>query len=609
MDSSGANESRYAAIKEVYQQKSKHYINLYTKASKQFNVIAWIRLVAFVALIALPILIFPVSTIAGLLVIIACIAWFVFLIRKSNQLKQKKEEYDTIHQLNEDEIKALDYDWGGFPNGKKYINPEHHYSYDVDLFGEGSFFQYINRTVTVGGENYLAKHLSTEHLDANQIEKFQNALKDLAGKIEFRQHFYGKGKVIHEKKRDASVINDLEHYQNLFLNKSIFFKWMVKILPVITIGFVIASFFESKLVTGITILVLLNLLIVSAFVKRVNALTSKFSVLAELLGKYSILMELLGEEKFSNELSIDWQNKLQQNGQSVSAIIKTFANDLMQLDQRSGVIGGVILNGLFLWDIRYILKIEKWISQNSSVLNQSLNVLYEADAFCSMAGYVYNHPDYVWPTISASEVLNAQEMGHPLIPRQKRICNSYDFKDSTFALITGANMSGKSTFLRTIVLNRILAQSGMTVCAESMRLKPMVLLTNMRTSDNLLKNESYFFAELKRLKFIIDTLYRGIEVFVVLDEILKGTNSKDKTYGSMEMIRHLLQLKAYGMIATHDLELGVLEEESDGKVQNICFEVKNDKDKLHFDYKLYRGVTQNHNATFLMKQMNIIINS
>ena len=153
----------------------------------------------------------------------------------------------------------------------------------------------------------------------------------------------------------------------------------------------------------------------------------------------------------------------------------------------------------------------------------------------------------------------------------------------------------------------MLARCGMPVCAKEMKFKPMPLITNMRTTDSLMKHESYFYAELKRLKFIIDQLTNGNDVFIILDEILKGTNSKDKTYGSMELIKHLLSLNAYGMIATHDLELGVLEEQTNGKIINRCFEVENKNNKLIFDYKLHSGVTQNHNATYLMKQMGIIL--
>ncbi|GAF02923.1 MutS-related protein [Saccharicrinis fermentans] len=233
--------------------------------------------------------------------------------------------------------------------------------------------------------------------------------------------------------------------------------------------------------------------------------------------------------------------------------------------------------------------------------------MHEIDALNSMGGYSFNHPDFVMPVPCTDMVLKASHLGHPLLDRKDRVCNDYDLKDSIFSLITGANMSGKSTFLRAVGLNLVVARCGMPVCARSMYFKPMSLITNMRTSDSLMKNESYFFAELKRLQYVISQLKYGKDVFIILDEILKGTNSKDKTYGSMELIKHLLSLNAYGMIATHDLELGVLEEQTKGKIVNRCFEVENTGNELHFDYLLQAGITQNHNATFLMKRMGIIV--
>ncbi|WP_075603221.1 MutS-related protein [Saccharicrinis aurantiacus] len=608
MESTRRVESRFDELIVLYKSKAQEYTNKLSKIKTSLGQIAWLRLLTFILLIAAPILLFPISAWAGGLSIVICISLFVLLIKKFNALKTRKSECEAIKELNENEIKAQQYNWDCFNDGKQFLDPEHNYSYDIDLFGKGSFFQYINRTITIGGEEYLAKHISTEELDASEISQNQNNFSELAKKFDFRQAFYGKGKIVDEKVKDASVIKDLKAYKNLFLDKSSLFKSLIYVLPALLFASIIASFYEAKFVSLISILLLVNLSIVGFYFKKVNYLHNKFSVLCVQLNKYGILAQLIQSEKFETESLLNIQNQLFKDGKNAAEVIQIFTKDLSQFDQRSGMIGGFILNGLLLWDLKYVLKIEKWIQQYHLSLDEWLDVIYKIDAYNSMAGFVYNHPGFIFPEMSSSKVFEVEELGHPLIDRKERVDNNYAFNNSIFALITGANMSGKSTFLRTVALNRVIAQSGMTVCAKKMVFKPMLLITNMRTSDNLMKHESYFFAELKRLKFIIDALYAGNEIFVILDEILKGTNSKDKTYGSMELIRHLLKLNVHGMIATHDLELGILEEESKGKVNNICFEVENTNNELKFDYKLYKGVTQNHNATFLMKQMKIIVN-
>jgi len=236
-----------------------------------------------------------------------------------------------------------------------------------------------------------------------------------------------------------------------------------------------------------------------------------------------------------------------------------------------------------------------------------LEALHELEAMNSLATFAYNHKHYVFPCIDDTIVLESEELGHPLIPDNERVNNVFNITNGQrICVVTGANMAGKSTFLRTVGVAMVLAGNGCVVAAKKFTYKPMLFITNMRAVDNLLKHESYFFAELSRLKMIVDRLKASGELFFILDEILKGTNSLDKTQGSLALIEQLLHLNGCGLVATHDLELGQLAKTSSGRVFNNCFEVSHGKDGLHFDYTLRSGVTQSHNASFLMMKMGLI---
>jgi DNA mismatch repair ATPase MutS len=236
-----------------------------------------------------------------------------------------------------------------------------------------------------------------------------------------------------------------------------------------------------------------------------------------------------------------------------------------------------------------------------------LNLLGEVDALASLANYAYNNPDHSFPEIiDSGPVIDAVRLGHPLLGRNTRVDNDFSIgsRGQVF-IITGANMSGKSTFLRTIALNMVLAMTGAPVCAVEMKFSPVKLFTSMRTTDSLSSNESYFYAELKRLKILKEKLEGGENIFFILDEILKGTNSSDKSSGSLMFLKQLIELGGTGIIATHDISLGGMEKEFPGNVVNKCFEIEIDGQNISFDYILRDGITSKMNAVVLMKQMGI----
>lgn len=269
-----------------------------------------------------------------------------------------------------------------------------------------------------------------------------------------------------------------------------------------------------------------------------------------------------------------------------------------------------ILNPLLLLNVRYALKINKWMHHHAVKDTQKwFDVMATFDALISLGTLAFNNPDYIFPeTVSETFRLEAQEMGHPLILREKCIKNDVIISGVPyFMIITGANMAGKSTYLRTIGVNHLLASIGLPVFARNFVFTPGKLLTNLRTADSLVNSESYFFAELKRLKMIIERLKTQEEgLFVILDEILKGTNSEDKQKGSFALMRRFVKLGGNGIIATHDLALGALETEFPQAIRNYHFDADISNDTLSFTYQIHEGVARNMNASFLMKNMGIV---
>ena len=303
------------------------------------------------------------------------------------------------------------------------------------------------------------------------------------------------------------------------------------------------------------------------------------------------------------------KNELEEKGKKATDILAQLSKELDRLDLRNNQILYVLLEGSMFWQLRQMLRIEQWKEEHGKYLIQWLEALGRLDALCSLGTFAFNHPEYTYPAMSQTPfIFHAKNMGHPLMPRRQCVTNDVDIPlRPYFLIVTGANMAGKSTYLRTIGCNYLLACIGAPVCCESLEIYPAHLMTSLRTSDSLIDNESYFFAELKRLQQIINRLNEEKVMFIILDEILKGTNSVDKQKGSYALVQQLLHLKANGIIATHDLLLGKLIQHFPNNIRNLCFEADIQNDELTFSYKLRDGIAKNMNACFLMKKMGITI--
>ncbi len=534
-------------------------------------------------------------------------AVFLLLLRRHEKLANEKKRAETVQKIAEDELKAFRHDFSPFDGMAERINPAHDFSFDLDIFGENSIFQLLNRTCTSMGKETLADMLENPLTDDEEIGKRQQAVKELAKKEDFCLQYRIIGMLSDDKSLDENAVRKLGEAQKLFRTPRFWWAAVVVVpaLYVLLIGLTIAGIISGA---EITLLYIVMLAFSSVPMKKVKRIWQLFEKKVKLLESYADLLRLIETENAESSLLKLLQQSAKSKETSASAAIKQLAQYSRNLGLSFAVPVFLILNPFFLWNVLYALKIEKWMEQHASEINTWFSALAEVDALISLGTFAVNNPDCSYPTFEKTGCFNAIGLRHPLIPRQKCVCNNIEISQTPFFMIvTGANMAGKSTYLRTVGVNHVFAGIGLPVCAEQMSYRPEQLLTNLRTADSLVNSESYFFAELKRLKMIIERLKSNNGgVFIVLDEILKGTNSVDKQKGSFQLMRRLVKLGGNGIIATHDLTLGSLENEFPEAIKNFHFDANIENDVLSFDYKLQRGIAQTMNASFLMKNMGIV---
>ncbi len=530
---------------------------------------------------------------------------FLILIVYHTKLHAKRTYEECIIDLCANELNALDYDFSAFNGESGQIDAQHPFSLDLDIFGEKSLFQSMNRTVTSIGKIRLTDWLKKPLTDKQQIIIRQQAVKELCAKTTFRHDFYATGKEQTNNNQDIRQLSELSAHTTHF-SESLCWKILIWLIPAAWL-ITIATLIWTDISFGIfSILFIISLIVANIHTKSITQLHQRMDHLKKLLSVYSKLMEHIENEKFNFDILKQKQQALTSSNITASKTIKQLSDILGGLDQRFNM-AAIIFNILYLRDMRHVMQLEKWIKTHAGNFNTWFDALAEIDAFCSLGSFAFNHPSYIYPTIADSYFeMEGKALGHPLIHRDKCVCNDIEIPDSNyFLIVTGANMAGKSTYLRTVGVNFLFACIGLPVYAESLTVYPAHIATSLRTADSLVSNESYFFAELKRLKMIIDRLNAGEQLFIILDEILKGTNSIDKQKGSIALIKQLINKGTCGIIATHDLMLGSLAEIFPENVRNKRFEADITNDKLTFTYQIRDGIAQNMNATFLMKKMGI----
>ncbi|WP_281233334.1 MutS-related protein [Flavobacterium gelatinilyticum] len=589
---------------DAYKSKVEHYSKVYTAINKRYNSISILRLLSiFLCLLMVYYYIKTNETLYAGFAFLSFVG-FLFLMRVHSALSFKKELTKAILKINEDEISYLKREKLSFENGIEFNDFHHPYAYDLDIFGEHSLFQNLNRTATFIGKKTLAFKLLNQFSNET-ILKNQEAIKELSAKIDWRQDFQSLAIVSTDTKQAYDSILFWKSSQNNSLSKVL--AALSIIMPAVFFGFLTAYFITSKpiLLSYLSYVFIANLIILGQSLKRIKSEIAKADNVDKIIKQYSLLVQKIESEKFESKKLNELKEQLVSKNAFASSHLKQLSELFSRMDTINNFVTAIVFNGSFLFNLHVLRALLKWKEDYSEELEKWINIIGEFEALNSLANLAYNNPGFVFPEINSDYKIEFKDLGHPLLNPNGRVGNDVVFCPQSFMILTGSNMSGKSTFLRSLGINMVLGGIGSVICASEAKMHPLPVLVSMRLSDSLADSESYFFAEIKRLKQIMDALEER-PAFVLLDEILRGTNSDDKRNGTIEVVKKIIGKKAIGAIATHDIEVCLTTNEYLDILTNQCFEVEIQNNDLHFDYKLRQGICKNKSATFLMQKMGVI---
>ena len=552
-----------------------------------------------------------------------CVVLFLLLVKYHTRLFTRYSQGEVELAVRRGDLFHLSEDYSHQEDGGVFVDASHDYAFDIDLFGPHSLYQMMNRTCSDLGARRLAELLGRHLIDVEKIHERQRLMRRMAKDEEFTTRFRiemlgaaAEDFAANGRKRKESLLSlgGVSWQEWADLPDAFAGKWYYRVLTPVAFGLnllVWGSAILGWLPYSLATLVTVSFAVVaSVFTVRITRKQQEYARRLRTLSLVAPTVNLIEKVSWKDEAA--WKevsDKLDRGSVQASSAIRQLRSLMDALDRRNNVLLLFLLNGLFFWEIHQMIRLERWKRTNASCIPGWMDALALADAYVSMALFVRYRPTYTWPEVKEANggfVYKATALSHPLMKCGTCVPNPIEMVGLPyFLVVTGANMAGKSTYLRTVSVNFLLACVGLPVCGEGVVLTPARLLTSLRTADSLSDGESYFFAELKRLKLIIESLKDGDRLFIVLDEILRGTNSVDKQKGSLALLKQLVRLQANGIIATHDLLLGTLAEHHPAHVCNLCFEADIRGDELSFSYRLRPGLAQNMNACFLMQRMGI----
>ena len=553
------------------------------------------------------------------LVVMGFVAAFIGAVNWYFRLKDRRLLLEKLVFVNTNEWVVMQDGSNGFSDGKSFL-PGVIYGDDLDIYGPSSVFHALNRTTTLHGTETLAGWLRRSLHGPDAIRERQDAVRVLAGQAELRRLLTAKGLLAGGEGSDGSVpapgkAADLRSVQEWLNTKP-------RVYPLIGLRIGMALWTVVNVVLFFYALsggpfapalysIAITWIITGYFSKYVHRQHQLVGHKQAVFGQYADILSVFSKVEVGGSALLQ---ELRGQAREAHGAIRRLSRLTSFFDQRLNLLVFTFLNSLAFYDLQCTVALERWKARYRARLPVWIGSVGSIEALNSLATFAFNHPGYIYPEVAevggspeGGLFIDAAQLAHPLIPEQRRVANDFRIgPEEKLILVTGSNMSGKTTFLRTIGVNLVLAQCGSPVCAAAFSFTPMEPLTSLRISDSLQDQTSYFMAELKKLQQIVEILETGAPALVLIDEILRGTNSEDKTYGSELFARKLVGYRCLALFATHDLALGALESELPGKVANYCFESVIEDGDLRFDYRLQRGVARNKNASFLMKKMGII---
>lgn len=615
-----------------YQKRVEAYSNKLDMYNTKSSAVGNYKLLVFFVGIAIAVALYIFDQYIFMLgQIIVFLVGFIYLAKVHNKLLKSKNYSFAMLQINKMCLKRISGLWPKFSDiGEEFENHEHNYTYDLDIFGRSSLFQMINMTATYSGRHKLAEMLLNPLEVKQDILERQKAVTELSKKLLFRHRLFSKALLSNknvmlvedeesekDKKQRKTLLDTMSKLEDVYawakeenkLYSSFGFKFLITALPMLTILLLVLT------IIGIVPFYLPIAGFAIQFLMlgyRANYRSKSFEIVekySNILKVYSGVLKQFESEKFESE----YINKLKSNLKG-----KTVEPAWMQINKLSKLwelianrynFMHIIVNVATLWDFHCLVGLEKWKMASGRFVEKWFDVIGEVEALCSISLICHDNPEFIMPQISEelSSGIVTEQLGHPLLTKGRK-CNdiSIDSKQPIL-LITGSNMSGKSTFLRTIGLSLIMSYIGAPVCAKTFRCPIVKVYACMRTSDNLGQNVSSFYAELLRVKMVVEAVDRNERVFFLLDEIFKGTNSADRHTGAKMLINQLDKKSAWGMVSTHDLELADMENESNGRIRNYHFREYYKDNQIYFDYLLRKGVSDTRNAIFLMRMAGVSV--
>ena len=586
-----------------YQEEIGSHTAAIQSFKKKIAASALLRLLAFAAFAVCAYFFFKHRSTGLLLFSLLLFVVFLLLVLYALRLKERKALLEKLLFVNTNELGVLNNEPNRLDDGSAFASSKG-YAEDLDIFGPHSLFHLLNRCTTAHGKEYLARLLQQPLSAPADITARQQAVQLLSKQADKRQRITAHGLLHGETEGNLHSVEEWLHPAT-DLHKKKWLQVMRWILPLYTI-----PCFLYYIATGNILYVAMGViaawLITARYAKYIHRQHQFIGKKQSILEQYAGILKTFLKVQTGSSAVL---KELQQTAGNAHSAIGTLAKLSSFFDQRLNLLVNIFLNSLALYDMQCILALEQWKDRHKSNFNHWLHAVGDIECLNALAGFAFNNPHFTYPQVNETDALyvKAEQIAHPLIPAAECVANDFEAGNNyRILLVTGSNMSGKTTFLRTLGVNLVLAQCGAPVCAVAFTFTPMEILTSIRVNDSLQEHTSYFMAELKRLQQIILRLQNKKPALVLIDEILRGTNSEDKTHGSEQFIKQLLQYNCITLFATHDLTLASLENDYKGVISNYCFESIIQNNTLHFDYKLQPGVAKNKNASFLMRQMGII---
>jgi hypothetical protein len=594
-------------VRAYYHEKQHECDAEIKRFERQINIYSFLRLFVLIAGIFLFYLSISYNLIwLSFLFVFLFILGFVWLVAKQVRFQKQVDYFRNLSMVHSNELNSLDRKQNIYSEGSAFSDDLHPYSSDLDIFGKGSLFGMINRSATNGGIVKLADWLK-EPANITVIRERQSAVVELGANLIWKHHFQAV-LLFANKAADDQSAELFKFLITKFVKPVTWLEVYVRWIPLIFLITAIGSWFIPSLLTLLSVLIIFNLILMQQYHSRILKTDSMIGKMSRILNHFSEAISAVIDQNWKSPMCRELAEDLKGKGnKKLSEQIKRFSLLISHLTFGLTAVGG-ILNVVMLWNIRQLFAIENWKNENNEGLKKAFDVLASFEAIVSLSSLNTNYPEWCFAEINEQEnyTLKVKSIGHPLIPTQQRVYNDYLLDNQLkIDIITGSNMAGKSTFLRTLGINTVLALSGAPSCALSMEVSRMLIFTYMRIRDSLNESTSTFKAELDRLQALIKMLDNSGKVYFLIDEMLRGTNSVDKYLGSKAVIEKLISRNAVGIVATHDLQIAGLEQKYPDYIRNYYFDIQMEGDEMRFDYKLKEGECKTFNASLLLQRIGI----